>query len=96
MKLGMHIMAPEPASTAYFINPFLQYVCLYVYPLIVARQRLGKNVAAVTNTHTHKRRIVECVIFYAVRVVSRESRRSVLPRTFRIECKVVELMANFF
>jgi hypothetical protein len=55
-------MAPEPISTAYFINPSHQSV--YVYPLIVARellgknppivatQRLGKNVAAAKNTHT--------------------------------------------
>jgi hypothetical protein len=33
MELGMYIMAPEPISTAYFINPSHQYVCLYVYPL---------------------------------------------------------------
>jgi hypothetical protein len=26
-------------------------VCLFVYPLIVARQRLGKNVTAAINTH---------------------------------------------
>jgi hypothetical protein len=26
-------------------------VCLYVYPSIVARQGLGKNVTAATNTH---------------------------------------------
>jgi hypothetical protein len=32
MKLGMDIMAPEPISTAYFINPSHQSVCLYVYP----------------------------------------------------------------
>jgi hypothetical protein len=38
MKLGMYIMAPEPISTAYFI-------------LIVARQRIGKNVTTETNTH---------------------------------------------
>jgi hypothetical protein len=43
-------MAPEPISTAYFINPSHQSVCLYVYPPIVARQRLGKNVTAATNT----------------------------------------------
>jgi hypothetical protein len=48
MKLGMCIMAPEPISTAYFINAYRQSVCLYVY---VARQRLGKNVAASTNTY---------------------------------------------
>jgi hypothetical protein len=52
MKLGMFIMAPEPISTAYFINPSHQSVCLYVYPVIVARQRLGKKVTAATNTHT--------------------------------------------
>jgi hypothetical protein len=35
-------MEPEPISTAYFINPSHQPVCLYVYPPIVARQGLGK------------------------------------------------------
>jgi hypothetical protein len=43
MKPGMYIMAPEPISTAYFINPSHQSVCLYVYSPIVARQRLGKT-----------------------------------------------------
>jgi hypothetical protein len=51
MKTGMYIMAPEPISTTYIINPTHRSVCLYVYPLIVARQRLRKNVTAVTNTH---------------------------------------------
>jgi hypothetical protein len=50
MKLGTHIMATEPISTAYFINPSNLSVCLYVYPLIVARQRLGRNVTAAMNT----------------------------------------------
>jgi hypothetical protein len=40
MKFGKYIMAPEPISTAYFMNPSNQSVCLYVYPPIVARQRL--------------------------------------------------------
>jgi hypothetical protein len=31
-KLRTYIMAPEPISTAYFINPSHQSVCLYVYP----------------------------------------------------------------
>jgi hypothetical protein len=31
MKLGTYIMAPEPISTAYFINSSHQFVCLYVY-----------------------------------------------------------------
>jgi hypothetical protein len=51
MKLGTYIMAPEPISTAYFINLSHQSVCLHVYPPIVARQGLGKNVTAATNTH---------------------------------------------
>jgi hypothetical protein len=44
VKLGMYIMEPEPISTAYLISPSHQSVCLYVYPSIVARQRLGKHV----------------------------------------------------
>jgi hypothetical protein len=51
MKLGMYIMTSEPISTAYFINPSHQSVCLYVYLPIVARQRLGGNVTTATNTH---------------------------------------------
>jgi hypothetical protein len=35
MKLGMYIVAPEPITTAYSINPSHQSVCLYVYPLPV-------------------------------------------------------------
>jgi hypothetical protein len=45
----MYIMAPEPISTAHFINPSHQSVCLYVYPPNVARQGLGKNVTVATN-----------------------------------------------
>jgi hypothetical protein len=44
IKLGMCIMAPEPISMAYFINPSHQSVCLHMYPLISAKQRLGENV----------------------------------------------------
>jgi hypothetical protein len=51
VKVGMHIMVPELISTAYFINPSLQFVCLHVYPSIVGRQRLNKNVTAARNTH---------------------------------------------
>jgi hypothetical protein len=51
MKLGMYIMAPEPISTAYFIDPSHRSVCLYVYPTIFSRQQLDKNVTAATNTH---------------------------------------------
>jgi hypothetical protein len=34
MKLGMYIMAPEPISAAYFINPSHHSVCLNVYPTL--------------------------------------------------------------
>jgi hypothetical protein len=51
MKLGMSVMAPEPISTAYFINPSHQSVRIYVYQRIVASQRLGKNVTVTTNAH---------------------------------------------
>jgi hypothetical protein len=48
MRLGMYIMAPEHTSKAYLINPSHQSACLYVYPSIVTRQRLGKSVPAAT------------------------------------------------
>jgi hypothetical protein len=51
MNLGMYIMASEPISTAYFINPAHLSVCMYVYLPIVARQRLCKVNIAVTNKH---------------------------------------------
>jgi hypothetical protein len=50
-KLGMYMMVPEPISVTCFINLSYQSLCLYVYPLIFARRRLGKNVTAATNTH---------------------------------------------
>jgi hypothetical protein len=64
MKLGMYFMTPEPISTAYFINPIHRSVGLYANPLIVARQRLGKNVTAAANTENN-RGIVRRVAFYA-------------------------------
>jgi hypothetical protein len=67
MNLGMYIMATEPISTAYVINPFHQSVCLYVYPSyqckakcippFIARQRLSKHVPAATNTHKSRRTV---------------------------------------
>jgi hypothetical protein len=64
-------MAPEPISTAYIINSSSNSVCLYLYPLIVvkqrfgknpttvARQRLGKTVTAATNTHAKIEELLE-------------------------------------
>jgi hypothetical protein len=57
-------------------------VCVRVSP-IVARQRLGKSVTMTTNTH-----VTICVgrlFFYAVRIVSKERRRFVLPRISCLE-----------
>jgi hypothetical protein len=51
MKLGMYVMVPGPISAAYIINHPHQCVCLYMYPLTVARQRLDKNVPAAANTY---------------------------------------------
>jgi hypothetical protein len=51
MKLGMYIMEPEPISTACLVNPPYQCVCLYVYPFIVGRQRIGNNFTEATKTH---------------------------------------------
>jgi hypothetical protein len=51
MKAGILIMAPEPISTAYFINPSHQSMRLHLYPATVATQRLGKNDTAATNTY---------------------------------------------
>jgi hypothetical protein len=72
----MYIMAPEPISEAYFINASHQSVCMR----IVAMHLLGKNVTAAMNTR--KTRSVGRVFFYAVGVVSKESRRLVLPSAF--------------
>jgi hypothetical protein len=65
MKLGTYIMAPEPVSTAYFINPSHHFV---YYLLIAARQRLGERVPAAKNTRKNERTVGR-VALYAVRVV---------------------------
>jgi hypothetical protein len=51
-------------------------------PLIVARQRLGRNVTAVKNKHATVEESLDALFFFIVaRVVSKESRRVILPRT---------------
>jgi hypothetical protein len=86
MKVGVYIMAPERISTAYFINPSNQSVSLYMYPPLVAtqrlskipptvaRQRLNKNFAAAKNHEytCNNRRIVGRVVCCAVSFVSRK------------------------
>jgi hypothetical protein len=46
----MYITAAKSTSTAYFINPSHQSVCLYVCPPVIARQLLCKSVTPATNT----------------------------------------------
>jgi hypothetical protein len=77
----MYIMEPELSSMAYIINPSHQSMCMHVYPLIVARQLFGKNVTGGNEYTSNNRRIFGHVVFYAVRVLSKESRLLVLPRT---------------
>jgi hypothetical protein len=72
MEPGIYIMTPEPISAAYFIKTSGQSVCLHVYHHNAARQRLGKNVTAATNTRNNT--IFEHIVFYAVLVASEESR----------------------
>jgi hypothetical protein len=47
----MYIMAPEPFSTAYFVNPTISLRVFMCTPPVVASQGPGKNVTAATNTH---------------------------------------------
>jgi hypothetical protein len=75
MKLDMYNMTPEPISTAYFINFSHQSV------LSVARQRLGKNVTAETNTHTTIEDLLPPSFLYSTCRME-ESRRLVPTRTF--------------
>jgi hypothetical protein len=63
MKRVIYNMASEPISTASFINPFHQPVCLYVYPLIVGRQRLDKNVTVATNTQETIEELLDAYMF---------------------------------
>jgi hypothetical protein len=63
VKLGMYILAPEPILMAYFINFFHHSVCLYVYPPIVDKQSLGKNITAVTITHATTEELLDASFY---------------------------------
>jgi hypothetical protein len=78
----MCIMAPEPISTACFINPPHQSVSLYVCIPIVARQLLVQKGYRRNKYIRYHRKTVGRVVFYAVRVLSKEDKRLVLLRTF--------------
>jgi hypothetical protein len=75
-------------DTGYFVNLSHQSVFLYVYPLLVARQRLGKNITAATNTHATIEELFDAS--FSVRCLSYQSRRLVPTRTFFIVLHVKE------
>jgi hypothetical protein len=121
MELGVYVMAPEPISTAYFINSSHQSVSVCVSLLSLSgndsvdtfpRQRIHNNRRIVghvvvyvihilpkgslwvslcipasflchnsVNTFPQQREIFGDIVFYAVRVVSKETWRLVLTRT---------------
>jgi hypothetical protein len=55
-------MTPESVLAAHLINLSHQFVCLYVYPLFVPRQRLGKHISAAKITRK-KTKIVKSAVF---------------------------------
>jgi hypothetical protein len=83
VKLGMYVMAHEHSSIVYFMNPSHQSVCLYMYPRIVARQRLGKNFTAETNKNTTIGELLD--VSFSVRFVRKQL---VLPRTSCIKTRL--------
>jgi hypothetical protein len=58
----MYVMTPEPISMAH------HSVCLYLCPLTVARQRLGENVTAATNTRAKIEKLLD--VPFSMRSVS--------------------------
>jgi hypothetical protein len=79
MKFCMYVIALEPISSAFFVKPCDQSVCIHLFPVVTRHrlcihlpiciwQRLGKNFTA-------KRIHIGFVVFYSVR------RLLVLPRT---------------
>jgi hypothetical protein len=69
-KSVMYIMGPESISVASYINPSHQSLCLYVYYLYRFQQRLSIHVPPARNIRNG--RIIGRVVFYAVRVISKE------------------------
>jgi hypothetical protein len=72
MKTVTYIIEPEPNSTVYFLNPSDQSVYPYMYPPVVARQRLDENFTAAKYTLTRIEEFVVRDVFDAFRVLSRK------------------------
>jgi hypothetical protein len=104
MKLGLYIMAPEPISVAYFINPSHQSMCLCVsllgkgsvkfIPPFIARQRLSEHVPAATNT-CNNRRIVGCVCLWVCVCIPLSLLGNNLVKTFPRQRTII-LLQNLF
>jgi hypothetical protein len=65
-------------------------VCMCIPP-IIATQRLSKHVPVATNTHATMETFMDASFFYAVHVVSKESRRLRLLRTFCFKIRIYRL-----
>jgi hypothetical protein len=78
--MSLYIMAPEPISTVYFINPSHQSTCMFH----VTRQRLGKNVTAATNTHAME--LLDASFSMRSATYERRVRGSVYPFTVARKC----------
>jgi hypothetical protein len=101
MKLGIlvYIMAPAPISTGYFKNVTAATNTYAIEELLDASYKWRACGSVVhppsllgngsVNMFPRQQGITGGVIFYAVRVVSKESRRLVLPRT---SCKPIFLI----
>jgi hypothetical protein len=74
-------MVSEPVWTACIINTSAQSLWLYMYSPIVVRQQVLKNVTVTTKYTFNSRRIVGRFVFYAVRVISKQNRQLIHPRT---------------
>jgi hypothetical protein len=62
-------MSPEPISTAYFINPSHQSLCLHDSPLLLLGNGSIKNLYRGNEYTRNNKIILGRVVFYAFRVV---------------------------
>jgi hypothetical protein len=81
IKLGMYIMAPDPISKAYFINPCHQSVSVARQrfgknPTNVAMQQLGKNVIAAMNTQATIKELLDAT--FSMRSVSYQEKYAII------------------
>jgi hypothetical protein len=74
MKFHVYVTSSKPISKVYLIDPSHYTACLHVYHSLVARERLGNNVTAESNTFKN-RRIVGRVVFYEVYAVWKKKRK---------------------